>query len=256
MSGARGTAGAFDDAQLNAYVDGELTPAAAAEIARRAANDPALAARIARLHRLKAAVAESFAPDLDTLPAMPAPRPAASRPTPRRLRVALGLVAGLVLAVAAGAWLHTPRPALQPEVAVHDAWAESETEAAAEAPIWLTAVIEATGLRLARVAPLRSHDGRAGVHYAFVGTNQCRLSLFEMPAARTGDSALTLLVQGNLRSAHWRAGGQGYLVIARDMDGARFATIAAALNEATITRRTPEPARLALLRAARQRCLT
>ncbi|WP_209426202.1 hypothetical protein [Pararhodobacter sp. SW119] len=254
MSGGRSTGAAFDDAQLNAYVDGELTPAAAAEIARRAANDPALAARIARLHRLKAALAGSFAPGVDALPVIPAPAP--PRRAARRYRLALGLVAGLVLAVAAGAWLHTPGPALQPEVAAHDAWAESGAETAAEAPVWLTSVIEATGLRLVRTAPLQTQDGRAGIHYAFLGTNQCRLSLFEMPAARTGDSALTLLVQGNLRSAHWRAAGQGYLVIAREMDGARFATIAAALNEATITRRTPEPARLALLRAARQRCLT
>ena len=47
-----------EETELNAYVDGELPADAAAMLAQRAAREPDLATRIARLHRLKAAVAE------------------------------------------------------------------------------------------------------------------------------------------------------------------------------------------------------
>lgn len=239
---------AVDDVALNAYVDGELPPSQAAAIAQKAARDPELAARIARLHRLKAALAGI------------AEREPMARPRRRRRALrwtsALALAGCLALAVGAAALMRPAAPAPPAEVALHDAWAESGAREVAEAPVWLTSVIEATGLSLARVAPVRSHDGPPGVHYAFVGTNECRLSLFEMPAAAGTDSLLTLLVQGNLRSARWQAGGNGYLVIARNMDGARFATIVAALKEATISRTAPEAERIALLQAARQRCLT
>lgn len=249
-----------DDVELNAYVDGELPPAQAASLGRRAARDPDLALRIARLHRLKAAVAGTFDAAANRLARLPAPQPAArpARVRARRRWQPAALAAALVLGIAVGgaAMLRQPSPAPDPAVALHDAWAGSDAQGTAEAPVWLTSVIEATGLSLARVAPVRSHDGPPGVHYAFVGTNECRLSLFEMPAAAGTDSLLTLLVQGNLRSARWQAGGNGYLVIARNMDGARFATIVAALKEATISRTAPEAERIALLQAARQRCLT
>ncbi len=56
---------------LNAYVDGELDTAAAAEVARAVAEDPALAREVAALSRLRSAVAESIeAPPL-SVPAPP-----------------------------------------------------------------------------------------------------------------------------------------------------------------------------------------
>ena len=249
-----------DDVELNAYVDGELPPAQAASLGRRAARDPDLALRIARLHRLKAAVAGTFDAAANRLARLPAPQPAArpARVRARRRWQPAALAAALVLGIAVGgaAMLRQPSPAPDPAVALHDAWAGSDAQGTAEAPVWLTSVIEATGLRLARSAPLRSDGLPTGMHYAFVGSNDCRLSLFEMQAAEHPDTALTLQVQGDLRSARWQVEGRTYLVVARNMDAARFATIAAALGDAAASRTAPDAERLALLNAARQRCLS
>jgi hypothetical protein len=160
------------------------------------------------------------------------------------------------VAIGGAVALRLPKPAPDTALALHDAWAASNLQTAAEAPAWLTSVIEATGLRLVRSAPLHSDELPTGMHYAFVGTNACRLSLFEMRAGDHRDSALTLLAQGDLRSARWQSGAHIYLVIARHMDAARFATIAAALVDAAASRSAPDAERLALLNAARQRCLS
>lgn len=239
----------FTEETLNAYVDGELSPDEAAELARHAARDQDLASRIAALHRLKAVVA-GIAPPVT-------PPPISRRSTlVARWHLRLALAACLILVAGATALWWSPASAPSEEIALHDAWAASGKQQAVEAPLWLTTVIEASGLRLVRRAVLSSDGTNKSVHYAFVGTNQCRLSLFEMPAPRSLDSTLTLLVQGDLRSARWQAGDHAYQVIARNMDGARFAAIVAALNEATNTRSVPANEQIALLRAARQRCLT
>lgn len=55
----------IDDDRLLAFVDGELEPAACAEIERALAADPTLARRAARHRALRARVAETYAPVLD-----------------------------------------------------------------------------------------------------------------------------------------------------------------------------------------------
>ncbi|GMV59887.1 MAG: hypothetical protein AMXMBFR72_29800 [Betaproteobacteria bacterium] len=55
----------WSDETLMTYVDGELDAAAAAAIERAAAGDAALAARIERMRRLRAAVHAAYAPVLD-----------------------------------------------------------------------------------------------------------------------------------------------------------------------------------------------
>jgi hypothetical protein len=250
----------IDDVELNAYVDGELPSGQAAALARRAAREPDLALRIAHLHRLKAAVAVAVDAGTERLPDLPDPESLARQVKTRsrtNWRLA-GLAAVLVLGVGIGgaAVLRVPAPAPDPAVALHDAWASGGTQTAAEAPVWLTSVIEATGLRLVRSAPLTSGGLPAGMHYGFVGSNDCRLSLFETQAADRVESALTLTVEGDLRSARWQTDAHVYLVVARNMDAARFATIAAALVDAAASRTAPDAERVALLNAARQRCLS
>ncbi len=262
----------IDDIELNAYVDGELPPDQAAALARRAAAEPDLAQRIARLHRIKAAVAstvdaatQSAADRLTLLPEQARRRPrAVARGDRRGWRAAL-VAATLVLGLTVGgaAMLRQPGPGAAPDpaLALHDAWAtggggRGGDLPAAEAPAWLTSVIAATGLQLVHSASLEARGLPAGMHYAFVGSNDCRLSLFEMRATDPQQGALTLQVEGDLRSARWQAGGHDYMVLARNMDAARFATIAAALGEAAASRAGPDAERLALLTAARQRCLS
>ena len=55
--------------KLNGYVDGELDAAGAAEVATSVARDPDIAARVATLHRLKAAA--SAVSDRADAPAAP-----------------------------------------------------------------------------------------------------------------------------------------------------------------------------------------
>ena len=85
----------IDPAILNAYVDGELDAAEAANVARAAADNPAVASRIAAMRELKAAVADAV------------PKRELSLPAPAsRLRWAAGVAAMLAAFVAVGALLN------------------------------------------------------------------------------------------------------------------------------------------------------
>lgn len=266
------------DETLNAYVDGELCCQEAAALARRAAMDPAIAARIALLHQLKAgvaALADTLAPGEPPEVAPPLPRSAVHGLAGRQSgRVLAGLAAVLVLALAAG-WLGgipsggpaeapVSRPAMaeHPFVAGHDAWSRA-LERSAEMPVapeWLAGVMQATGLQLVHAAPAPAQapapaDGAPVMHYAFVGSNDCRLSLFEQPLPGEVDMALHIVVADDLLMARWQMRGFGYTVIARAMDRDRFTTIAAAVLDVTRARQPAGEAILASLRAARQRCM-
>lgn len=245
--------GELRDDTLNAYVDGELTEDMAARVANRAAADPVVAARIARLRELKAGVASIV--DLHEAPDTVRPR--------RRAGAFVATAAALLLAIGVG-WHLWPdltgsTEASDPVVAAHDAWADAVAEDGSPgAPDWLAKVMQPTGLRLVRAEPLDGSQGLRGVHYAFVGTNNCRLSLFELPNTGSDKRSTDLLVEsdGALRYARWRQVDRSYVAVARNMDATRFTTITTALHEATRTRSQPEADLLAMLSAARQRCLT
>lgn len=281
-----------DEAMLNAYVDGELDAGEAAALALRAAREPALAARLAALHQMKAGVAmlQDEAPPLPKLPAMPAPA-AAPRP-PRRHRrglMAAGALA-LVSAVAAGVAVLTlvllgqpasrlpdamagqmvaaPVVALgssasraDPALARHDAWVAAYRPGAAslEAPSWLEAPMQAAGLRLVHL-----ESARAGaLHHGFTGSNDCRLSLFESdmpvaapaaPAAPADARALRLSLEPSLLRAEWQVQGRAYAMFARDMNRSRFIAIATALHDVSRERRVAGEMLLAGLEASRLPC--
>ena len=268
------------DEALNAYVDGELSSQEAAALARRAALDPAIAARIALLYQLKAgvaALADTLAPGEPPEVAPPLPERAPDSPARRLawLRSGRALAAAVaVLALAAG-WLGgmslggpareaLVSPPVMPEhpfVAGHDAWSQAlERDTGMPlAPEWLAGVMQATGLQLVHAAPAPAPtpvpvDGAPVTHYAFVGSNDCRLSLFEQPLPGEVDMALHVVVDDNLLVARWQMRGFGYTVIARAMDRDRFITIAAAVLDVTRARQPAGEAILASLRAARQRC--
>ena len=273
---------AVGDETLNAYVDGELSSQEAAALARRAALDPAIAARIALLHQLRAgvaALADTLAPGEPPEVAPPLPESAPDSPARglawlRSGRALAAVVA--VLALAAG-WLGgissggpagealVSRPVMpeHPFVVGHDAWSQALERSAGMpvAPEWLAGVMQATGLRLVHAAPApvpapapAPADGAPVMHYAFVGSNDCRLSLFEQPLPGEVDMALHVVVADDLLTARWQMRGFGYTVIARAMDRDRFTTIAAAVLDVTRARQPAGEAILASLRAARQRC--
>jgi len=251
----------ISDEILNAYVDGELSSHEAAALARRAAGDRAVAARIANLHQFKAGVAGLVDGTvfLDA-PVMQGPR--RSR-LPGWRATAAAVAAALVLGL--GASWHYAEPVTpvatqgaglqNPLVEGHDRWSAAFDRAtdAPVAPEWLEGLMQATGLRLVHAAPAMMDDNTV-MHYAFVGSNDCRLSLFEQPMPGEVDMALHVAFADDLLSARWQMHGFGYAMIARNMDRNRFTTIAAAVLDVTRIRQPANEAIVASLRAARQRC--
>lgn len=255
------------DETLNAYVDGELSSAEAAQIARHAASVPAIANRIAVLHQLKAGVAGIA----DDMVMIDPPMPIRAAPPPRARGLGLGvglasMVAAVLLAVSV-LWVNElPRDpgaiaagdGQTSLVAQHDAWANTAGSAATAPRItdWLDDLMQATGLSLVHAAsyPLGARDPVQ--HFAFIGPNGCRLSLFE--AALPGDRSsggLELAITPGLLTASWAAQGHGYTLVARDMDRARFVVIATAIHDVSLDRGSVDDQLLASLRQARQPCL-
>lgn len=257
--------GPIPDHVLNAYVDGALAPDMAAAIASRASAEPALAARIIRLHGLKAGVAGL----IDTLPpAPPLPLPAARPRHPVRRFWPAAVAAGLALAFVGLATLGAgpargPAPDhlvagaddLRGVVAqyqpIHDAWVDAADASPPGTADWLTDAMAEAGLRLVHAAPLP--DGR-GMHLAFIGRNACRISLFE----RHGSGVARGVIRRELDDVHaasWHTGTSAFTLIAREMNSERFITITEALAAASLTRDRTDPALLAALAMARQPCL-
>ncbi|KPQ07186.1 MAG: hypothetical protein HLUCCA12_07445 [Rhodobacteraceae bacterium HLUCCA12] len=253
--------GAFSDELLNAYVDGELGSVEAAALAHRVVQDTDVAARVAMLHQMKAGVATLAH---DSICGMPPDIPAPARRAGwGAAAVVAACVAVLVLA-AGTAWLLRPpadgpttgaQVSFDPLVAGHDRWSAAFADVQDDpvAPEWLEGVMAATGLRLVHAAPSMQDQTRV-MHYAFVGTNDCRLSLFETALPGEVDLALAVDFADDLLTARWQMHGFGYTMVARNMDRQRFTTIAAAVLDVTRIRQPVEGAIIASLRAARQRC--
>lgn len=239
------------DDQLNAFVDGELTPPQAARVAEALAADPVLAQKVARLHALKYALA-GFAEELPLPQVAPVKRP--RRPVWRKRAALAAVSAMLVLTLGA-----VPRPApeggdgISPRLQDHDQWLEASASTA-PAPMpdgfdWLLSVTEASQLQL-----VRHHVGAEGAHFGFRGPNACRLSLF-ISAAEGADRPLRLLLTDAVQHATWQAGGLSFEMIARDMAAARFASVATGLEQGSTERAAPSQLHIALVRSARLPCM-
>lgn len=239
---------------LNAYVDGELSADAAAEVARAVAADRKLAERVAALAQLKAAAGEALAVDPSDIPPLPLPDAASSRRRmPRRL-TAYAAAALLVLLGGglASLWAISHRDAAQVWLmaaqARHQEWLNSEPDPVPidESSVALTASRGASGrvpdltfarLKLAHVA-IDSSGRQPGLFVGYVGFNGCRLGLWIAPAAEAVTAELTEHRGPDLRSFTWRVGSTGYAVLAADMDEHRLSAIARRLQQ--MTRREAE----------------
>jgi anti-sigma factor RsiW len=236
-----------DPAEISAYVDGELDPESAARLAYAAARDPAVAAEIAQLTKLKAAMADAVPEPSIADSATRGPDSAPVRPPLRARRGATVAAAGLAVALLAGlagtALLPPPTPPgfAESAVAAHRAWSADVPASGGGAERRLVAggrsLVAAPDLSAAQLA-LRTAEAlefAAGnvLHFGYVGTRGCRLSLFVSLDAVP--SAAKIDMPG-VRSAAWSKDGVAYLLIAEGMDETRFRTIAAALRTHSIDR--------------------
>ncbi|MGF1592548.1 MAG: anti-sigma factor family protein [Kiloniellaceae bacterium] len=251
---------------LNAYVDGELAADDAAFVARRAAEDPRIARRLAALQELRAGVA-GLAADVVMLPECGTAAPA-RHPLRRRLGALSAAAALLAVMLGTGWWaLEQDAPqqaqgeaALVQLVERHSLWRRSAGEHRMPADVAAprtTALMAATGLRLVHEETLVLTDGTAVRHSGYLGANGCRLSLFELPHTRP-DSATGMLEvsqRDDLLTAIWQGRDRRYVMVARNMDNVRFATIASSIKAATEAVPADEADLIAALEGARQRCL-
>jgi len=220
---------------LNAYVDGELEPPAAAAVARAAAEDPDVAAELAKLHAMKATLRDAF----DTSTVITVTPPRSSMGHLPRLAIGAGLAVAIV---AAGLWFGMDRFGHQGASADvfaaalgnHDKWL-SEPVRMETIPVTAGFVLPdltLSGLRVESVDRNVDLSGVPATRIGYVGHKGCHLSLFvlqDKQAVDTGEIGDNDL----LHADSWVVGGTSYLAIARLMDPVRFATVAHALRLAT-----------------------
>ncbi|MFN4129403.1 MAG: hypothetical protein ACK4GC_06265 [Paracoccaceae bacterium] len=258
------------DEALSAYVDGALSQDEAARVARAAATIPDIAKRIAVLHQLKASVA-GMADDvvLINLPRTVAPAPLKNAAT---LGLAATAVAGFVTISAfwfinehfgpetfatGETFLGAHNAPLSDLIVSHDAWIATGDSELGTGPNtdWLQDVMQATGLAMVHHAILPGSAGTPGQHFAFVGPNGCRLSLFEVVLHDALTGGLGISINDGLLAASWTEADRGFALVARNMNHGRFMTIAEALHDASRHRGPVGEPALARLHQARQPCL-
>ena len=241
---------------LNAYVDGELSRAESASVARAAARNPAIAAQIATLRELKAAV-------IDVVPERELSFPLAGpRRSVRTGYAAVACVAAIL--VAASVYLGWPAGPSGVQWAQllhtrHQAWSFTSGETAALIlPAGGRSGLLPLDLGSARLTYV-GHEpialaGRRGVRTGYEGTRGCRVSLFVLP----GDVMLdTALLSPSLHVRAWTIDVRGYVLMADGMPAGRFNDLARAVE---IALRSGEPfdartrQRLALARRTSPPC--
>lgn len=242
--------------QLNAYVDSELPPRQAADVARAVAGDPTLAEQVALLARLRSTLAESIeVPELK----LPPPKPPWHR---RHRRIAAACVAAILLLAAGLALpqLSDPRQAddwLQAAWALHQGWPAAGGSAPAAVPASsLEGVyvpdLSATRLTVASVARRPFAGDREATVVGYSGTRGCKLTLVIARIGRPLEDAFRRHEQGGRVAYSWRAGALGFVLLAEAMDGARFDLIARSVYRASIERLPfDDTTRMALVKSRR-----
>jgi anti-sigma factor RsiW len=231
---------------LNAYVDGELSPEDDARMAQAIARDPALAARVATLSRVKSALAGL------------ADEPAGRIHLPGRqlskTMLAIAASVGLLVAFLSGMLTGIPQFGEESNrwhreaASIHAEWASgpampdaSEVDANLylasidrlnlpfQAPDLTSAKLRLTYLKLYEADP----EYPAALHLGYTGRRGCQLTLWVTAAPRKLDTSLTEFREDKMRSFRWRQGKIAYALFATGMAENRFTMIAAKVHEAT-----------------------
>lgn len=222
---------------LNAYVDGELSPGDAAEVARAVAEDAALAQRVAYLTSLKSVVSEL----------QPCDTPAIDLVSPDRHPWWLSRVASVaalsLLGVLLASLMFVGRQMSPPDQivyaeAVHGEWQVSSLQASdSDQSDMLKVSLEALKLNV-QIPDLSkvqlSYDGikavamgaDQGLHIGYRGPKGCMVSLvaFNNPKDLTED--LGVFERDDRTVYGWRVRNTGFYLLAYRMDHKRLLEIA------------------------------
>ena len=218
---------------LNAYVDGELETAAAAEVARAVAEDLTLAREVAALSRLRSAVAESVeAPPLS----VPTPLSTRGRGTAIAASIAFMMfIAGSVLI--SNFYGNSGADWLARSWQIHRGWLNAGVTAQTHSTLLLAQYAEAvpgayvpdlSASRLSLVhAAVTSFTGNRRVLLAgYRGSRGCKISLLVFPSLGVLGEALSPFRDNKNEAYGWRAGPLGYLIVSDGMDSGRFRLLA------------------------------
>jgi len=246
------------DQDLNAYVDGELSPHDRARVAHAIAGNPTLADQVAALARLKSVVAglgEDRALSLNDLALTRRRKPRAMAMIAASVAVAL-LIA--VIGVAGyDAWRASQADALVAEAKSHHlTWLAKATAADDDggdiAQVLRTTMRErhvpahipdmrSANLTLSDVANFG--DGSAGaiksMQLRYTGRRGCRVSLWLSQGPSPLATTLSESDDGRSRGFYWRVGDISYALFATGMDATRFSLLARNVYEATRADRDP-----------------
>jgi len=218
---------------LNAYVDGEMDQAAAADVARAIAEDPALAHEVAALSRLRSAVAESIEAPPITIAAPPS---ITGRGTAIAASVALMVfITGSFLVSTldrspGASWLARTWQ-------VHRGWSleggAARTRPALQFAHFAGAVpgayvpdLSASRLSLVHAAVVPFTGKRQALLAGYRGTRGCKISLLVFPSPASLGETLEPLRDGGNEAYGWRAGSLGYVILSDGMDSGRFKLLA------------------------------
>jgi hypothetical protein len=217
--------------KLNAYVDGELDPAGAAEVAAAIAREPSLARSVATLSRLKATIG-------DLAPAVTVAPPRQIRPWAHACMVMVAVVALLVTTIGNPQRLlpsDVESGWISPAIAAQRAWigGASSAERSESVRIGLSAGetmrvpdLSAARLKLVHVS-LGPEVGRAtGLFLGYRGIHGCRVGLWigNVPAG-IAENAHPVAAR-ELSAYAWRVGKMGYVLLAHGMDRQRLGLLA------------------------------
>lgn len=238
------------DQDLNAYIDGELSPQDDARVARAVAQYPKIAAQVANLTRLKSALS-GLGDEM--------PRAVAVPHSHRPVRW-FGMAASIGLLIAVGIAMLTGFTPFGQEddgwyreaVAEHVAWARDPSlpdAAEVEANLFLASVerfglpvqtpdLTSASLRLTYMRYLPAVESAApALHLGYTGRRGCKVTLWVSASPEGLGTALTESRVDKLRGFRWRSGETAYALFATGMEERRFTVIANKVYEATRERR-------------------
>ncbi len=258
---------------INQYVDGELSPRGAAEVAKAVAIDPEYAEQVAVLSSLKAAVAHST----DGLAAkIDVGRPKNTKPTNTWLPLAASLATVLLLgSLMSVLVLKTdfiyPVSGMHLADALHTEWLDSHAQ---RPDTHHEALLKTTldGLYLDAYVPdlskveltfsgIRKVSARGvdGVHIGYVGPSGCMVSLVVFRNHTRLPEDVAYFKTSGQPVYGWRVGKAGFYLLAHKMDAGRLYEIAKVVHRLTRIRLPLDPQSVITLKDARassEPCIT